>query len=446
MRRGEEPVFGMVLWGGPLTGALIRDIHLANELSSRGYRVHTWWAMDRPKRSPLRREIKQHWLFSIIRYWGPQTAGVSYDLKDALGRAVSWFFPEKYWINFFQRQHKTLDDFMKGFLLRVCDGVEQDDRLVKRFAQELTRAGVTHVLPTVAALCPWVEAARALMDKPPEILVTFAGYEVYANYYQDNGQEGRLYRKLREVAAQSPWPAIAHSRDYVRRVVEDIGVAESSLRPVHPGVPPPMDITRNQATEKVSAAFKSFRPDVPLITYLGRRDAEKGIDLLLYAASLLRQRGIDLQLAVCGPTLHGACYARACRLIARNLRYPVLWSDFVSDELRAALFAASRAVVYPSIHREAFGMVAVEALAHGTPVVVPDRGGVREAVQADGHAAGLLFRVWDSGHLAEQIARLLKDEPLWQRLSEAGPRVAEYYSVRRMTDRVLEQMNLPLRP
>ena len=118
-------------------------------------------------------------------------------------------------------------------------------------------------------------------------------------------------------------------------------------------------------------------------------------------------------------------------------------SGFVSDELRSALFVASRCVVYPSIHYEPFGMVPVEAMAYGTPVVVPDRGGITEAVQVGHDAGGLVFRTWDSAHLAGQIERLLSDEATWQKLSAAAPRVAAHFSVERLADRILDHVEIP---
>jgi len=437
-----EPVFGIILFGGPLTGATVRDVNLANELASRGYRVHVWWTMDRPKRSRLRSEIRQHWLFSIVRYWELGKAKSNYELQDKVGQAVGWFFPDHYLVNFFQRRPKTLEHFMDGILRLVCDGVERDEKLIRRFASQMEEAGVTHMMPTIEVLNAWFLAARRRMKRPPKYLVTFQGYEVCANYARAMGCECRLYERIRELVRESDWPAVAVSEDYRRRVIEDVGIPESSIRAISVGVPPALEVDREEALRRISAAFPNFRTEIPLITYLGRRDAEKGIDLILYAASMLRRRGVKLQLAVCGPTLHGGSYTRACRQIAENLRYPVLWSDFVSDELRAALFSVSRAVVYPSIHREAFGMVAVEAMAHGTPVIVPDFGGVVEAVQAEGRMGGLLFRAWDSGHLAEQIARLLGDAELRRRLSEAAPYVAGYHSVPRMVDRLLAHMGL----
>ncbi|MEE8459288.1 MAG: glycosyltransferase, partial [Phycisphaerales bacterium] len=93
-------------------------------------------------------------------------------------------------------------------------------------------------------------------------------------------------------------------------------------------------------------------------------------------------------------------------------------------------------------HREPFGMVAVEAQAHRTPAIVPDYGGIASAIEADGSVGGLKFRTWDSADLAAQIQRVVTDDKLYNRLSEAGPKVAAYFSVENLADRVLTHMDL----
>ena len=87
-------------------------------------------------------------------------------------------------------------------------------------------------------------------------------------------------------------------------------------------------------------------------------------------------------------------------------------------------------------------MVAVEALAHRTPAIVPDYGGVASAIEADGAIGGLRFRAWDSADLAQQIERLLTDDTLYRRLSEAGPRVAAHFSVQKLADRILAHLSV----
>ena len=114
--------------------------------------------------------------------------------------------------------------------------------------------------------------------------------------------------------------------------------------------------------------------------------------------------------------------------------------------MRAALYAHSRCIVYPSIHREPFGMVAPEAMAYGTPVLVPEHGGITEAINAGGKTGGLTFRAWDSRDLATQLERLLADDALHARLAADAPAVARHFSVDAMADRTLEHLGLPLRP
>ena len=87
-------------------------------------------------------------------------------------------------------------------------------------------------------------------------------------------------------------------------------------------------------------------------------------------------------------------------------------------------------------------MVAVEAMAHKTPVIVPDYGGIASAIEADGAVGGLRFRAWDSADLARQIERLLADDSLYHGLSEAGPRVAAHFSVQKLADRILDHLSV----
>jgi len=444
------PVFGFLLFGGALSGALIRDIRLANELAQRGYSVHVWWAMDRCKKSDLHPDIRQHWLFNAMRYGRVGPLGEhSRAAKDAAGRLITRIFSDKARNHFLQRRPAMLDWLMHGLILRICDGVQHDTRLINHFARQLQQTGVTHMLPMLSALCPFVEAARQVLAqrtgtaKPFDYIVTFQGYELYANYARALGCEDRLYECLREVVAQSGYPAIAVSEDYAQRIEQDIGLPLADLRAIPPGVPLAEHIDREAAMREFCRTQPRFKPDVPLITYVGRQDVEKGIDLLLYAAAILQSRGVSFQLAICGPTLFGDYYKHVCSQIAENLRCPIfMWRRRVDEKTRAELFSISTCVVYPSIHREPFGMVPVEAMALGTPAIVPDRGGVAQVIEANGACGGLRFKTWDSSDLARQIERLIGDAELWRKLSEQGPRVAEYFSIPRLADRVLAHAGL----
>lgn len=434
----QTPIFGFVVLGGGTNGASIRDIRLANALAERGYRVHVWWALDRPKTQVLDPAIEQHWLFHGFRYVGSRFR----ETKDRVGRALAAVCPDKNRAHVVQKRHKVLNGLWHGLMRLVCEGVEQDGRLVRRFADQVAQTGITHMLPSLEVFCPWAAAAKKMVPQRLRYLLTFQGYEVYGNYARQIGLEDEFHARIVDLVTQSDWPAIAVSADYAERIVDEVGLSRDQMVAIPPGVPIPEPADRQQAAKRVLQTFGSFRPDVPLVSFVGRRDTEKGIDLLLYATKILRESGHKLQVCVCGPTAFGYRYADVCCQIARELRTGIEFRRFIDDDLRSSVFAASRFVVYPSIHREPFGMVPVEAMSQGTPAIVPNYGGVADAISANGETAGLRFNVWDSGHLAHRMAQLLEDDQLHSRLSEAGPRVAKYYSVSNLVDRLLEHLDI----
>src|SRR4030095_1415193 len=97
---------------------------------------------------------------------------------------------------------------------------------------------------------------------------------------------------------------------------------------------------------------------------------------------------------------------------------------------------------YPSIHREPFGMVAAEAMSHGTPVLVPNLGGITEAVSVNGQSGGLTFSPWDSADLARQPDRLLSEEPLYTQLKSHTRAIAANFTTQRMADQVLQHLGI----
>ena len=101
----QTPVFGFILLGGPLSGALIRDIRLANELAERGFAVHVWWAVDRQNDAPLRPSITQHWFFHGFRY----IAGSGNGLTDHFGRFLTQMLRDKNRMRGAQKRPQVLE-------------------------------------------------------------------------------------------------------------------------------------------------------------------------------------------------------------------------------------------------------------------------------------------------------------------------------------------------
>jgi D-inositol-3-phosphate glycosyltransferase len=103
-----------------------------------------------------------------------------------------------------------------------------------------------------------------------------------------------------------------------------------------------------------------------------------------------------------------------------------------------AFWNSLEVAVVPSLH-EAFGLVALEAMACGIPVVAAAVGGLKEIVQEG--ESGLLFPPGNASALAQALVTLLTNETLRQRLAQGALRRAEMFSLERRS-RALMQLFL----
>ena len=151
------------------------------------------------------------------------------------------------------------------------------------------------------------------------------------------------------------------------------------------------------------------------ILYAGRLSAEKGIRELVATAE-----GLPLVVAGSGPLLS---------------EVPGALGFLPSDELER-LYGRAAVVACPS-HREGFGVVCAEAMAHGRPVVAADVGGLRDLVVHE--ETGLLVPPRDVVALRAALERLLADPELRRRLGKAGrARIAECFTWQRFEDELLQ--------
>jgi glycosyltransferase involved in cell wall biosynthesis len=432
----SQPVFGFLAFtSGSFEGAVIRDMRLANELKRRGYKVVVYWMMERNSEL-VGPGIRQRMLCRGTRYQFARPSG----LMDGIGSMFK-ILPPEVRREFMQRHPDYVERLMTNFCASVCDGGESDGKLVSRLLKFMRQDGVTHLLPTFAMICPFALAAKQRGTHTFDYLATFQGEEIFANFAQRLGRLEDYHERLREVVAGSPWPAVAVSEDYIHRLHDEMGIDATRLRAIYPGIELPAQGEKPRF-EVLHRKFPRLHLNEPIVTYIGRQDSEKGIDLLLYAAKMLQERGVRMQLVICGGSSFGQRYRHVIKQMAEHLRLEIHHRRRIPGEMRDALYAYSRCIVYPSIHREPFGMVAAEAMSHGTPVIVPDQGGITEAIQWEGQAGGLTFRSWDSADLAEKLERLLTDDDLHRRLAANTRAIAANFSVERMTERVLEHLGV----
>lgn len=163
----------------------------------------------------------------------------------------------------------------------------------------------------------------------------------------------------------------------------------------------------------------------PVIFHPARMLEWKGLHVSVKALAILRRRGINASLVLCGSTniVDDPAQLRAYRsklegIIADlDLGDAVHFMDFERTRMADA-YRASDLVWYPTIDPEPLGLAPIEAMATGTPVVVSDVGGMRETVRHE--QSGLRVRANDEGDLADASARILSDQTLRDRLTSGG--------------------------
>jgi glycosyltransferase involved in cell wall biosynthesis len=170
---------------------------------------------------------------------------------------------------------------------------------------------------------------------------------------------------------------------------------------------------------------------LPIVLFVGRLVAYKGVDVLLDAMKTLE----GVALIVGDGPLRGRFEAQAQQLgIANRVRF----LGSVSDDELAALYRACNVFVLPSVTRqEAFGVVQLEAMAVGKPVVSTDVGTGVGWVNRNGET-GFVVPPRDVAALQHAIARLLADPSLQHSMGNAAiKRVHTAFTVERMIDDIL---------
>ncbi|HET7028028.1 MAG TPA: glycosyltransferase family 4 protein [Candidatus Limnocylindrales bacterium] len=167
------------------------------------------------------------------------------------------------------------------------------------------------------------------------------------------------------------------------------------------------------------------------ILFVGRLEPRKGIVELLKAYRILRKTGCDCRLLVVGS---GPLEREARRYVATRRLGGVEFLGRVTDDEKAQLFKTADVYAAPATGRESFGIVLLEAMAAGTPIVASDIHGYKGVVRRDVEA--LLVPPRDHRRLAAALARVLADPLLRARLSAAGVERAQGFSWERVTAKV----------
>jgi phosphatidylinositol alpha-mannosyltransferase len=179
--------------------------------------------------------------------------------------------------------------------------------------------------------------------------------------------------------------------------------------------------------------FPWATPGTPRILFVGRyNEARKGFKYLLRAMPLIQQQFPNARLQVVGPGQPERFHETIERYQIRNVEF----IGEVSQESLPHYYSSCDVFCAPSIHRESFGIVLLEAMASGKPVVASDIPGYASVATSNKDA--LLVSPRDPSAIALAIVRLLADADLRDRLVQAGQKTADHYSWPRVAQRVLD--------
>ncbi|ACO79113.1 Glycosyl transferase, group 1 [Azotobacter vinelandii CA] len=433
----NKPTFAFVTIGsGSYLGSTVRDLTLANILHRRGYKVVVYWMMEwNPELADP--GIEHRLLCHGTRY---QFRRPSAFMDQVVGSAA-FLLPLRLRVQVTQGINGFVDRMLTHLIRSLHATPDSDAGLVRRLRHFIARDEVSHLMMSFASLGTLALAAKRQGGLDFDYVLTFQGDEQFADYARRSDLFEAYRKRLNEAVAGSRWPALLVSSDYLERIADELEVPRERMSVLYNGIElsPP---SARPPRARLRQLFPGLREDLPIVTYFGRQEAEKGIDLLLYAARLLKARGVELQLVVCGATAKGESCKRVVADLAAHLGLPIHQAGAVSGEIRDTLLAHSHCVVYPSVNREAFGLVVAEAMGHGTPVLVPDYGGITEVMRDGERAGGLTFKAWDSGDLARQLEVLLANASLHRELAGNARPLAERFTAERMTDRVLQHLGV----
>jgi phosphatidylinositol alpha-mannosyltransferase len=183
-----------------------------------------------------------------------------------------------------------------------------------------------------------------------------------------------------------------------------------------------------------------YRDGVPNVLFVGRMEPRKGLIHLLRAFRKLQRDGVRARLLLVGT---GPGEREARRYVLTRQLDDVEFLGRVSEAQKAQLFKTADIYVSPATGRESFGIVLLEAMSAGAPIICSDIHGYRGVVRRE--RDGILVEPGNADALAASIRRLIDDPALRTQLSRAGEERAQLFTWERVGQAVEEYYGFVIR-
>ncbi|WP_227793261.1 glycosyltransferase family 4 protein [Paenibacillus guangzhouensis] len=194
---------------------------------------------------------------------------------------------------------------------------------------------------------------------------------------------------------------------------------------------PPTVRERNAVRAKlgVSSAY--------VVTFAGRIIPRKGLPVLIRAIQQAKKSVPNVQLLVAGNTQRKG-YGAKMKKLAAQLNVPMKMAGYYAHKRMHQFYWAGDCFVCPSQKHEAFGLVNIEAMAAGLPVVASDIGGIREIIRHEKNGI-LIKRFHQPSAFATAIQRLATQQKLTKSIRRTGLKdVKHRFSWQGTADRLIK--------
>ena len=223
---------------------------------------------------------------------------------------------------------------------------------------------------------------------------------------------------------------------YADRLHAAIGVSETSLAGIRRYVDAPWRIVPNGVDVQTFASGRR-RAEFegrPNLLHVGRFDPRNGVDRVIKAWIAVRRGGTDARLILVGD---GPLRPRYEAMVPAELRDDAHFVGFVPSAERSSYYASGDVLLCPAVGGT-FGIIALEAMAAGCPVIAADTPGFRNVI-TDGVEGYLVDVAQDDNctRLAARAAQLLGDSALRARCGELGRAKAASFDWPAITSRIL---------
>ncbi|MCM3785682.1 glycosyltransferase family 4 protein [Neobacillus mesonae] len=228
---------------------------------------------------------------------------------------------------------------------------------------------------------------------------------------------------------------IANSRSLKRRLVSRFSLAPEQILTAPLGV----DFQR---FKPLSPEEKQYYMQIFGITkehfnvlFVGRVIPQKGLPVLIRALHRIRP-AVKARLIIAGNS-KTQTYPAALRQLAKKLRVQLLFLGEVPHEQIHNLYPLANCIVCPSQKHEAFGLVNVEAMASGIPVIASRNGGIREIIE-DGYDGFLIKNYQNALGFARRLTELAKNPDLARSMGANGRNKVQLHFTWQATASTLE--------